>query len=193
MTNMMTEIRTSHRVSTSLVGKFLTFLGIEGRTMKDYAAADRILGFMSEGRSAQRWEENGVPPHAHTLMNYIMQFGTDLAEELAVKRDAAIAEANKVYVKTKTYKTKAYKASSFKVPAMRVLDWRLKYGLTQPRLDRLFGFTSRGRSCRLWEETGAPSYVEFFMAYVDKYGIDLAERLISERGQEIPVTGRGDR
>lgn len=192
MTKMMTEVRVSHRVSPSGVHKFLEFIGVGGRTTKDYAAADRILGFLSEGRAAMRWEENGIPPHVHTLMNYLMQFGTELAEEMAVKRDVSIAEAQKVYVKTKTYKTKAYKASSYKVPAMRVLDWRQKYILTQARLDRLFGFTSRGRSCRLWEETGAPAYVEFFMAYVDKYGIDLAESLIAERGQDIPVTGRGD-
>jgi len=192
MTKMMTEIRTSYRGDLSGVKKFLQFLGLDGTSTKHYVAADRILGFNSEGRAALRWEENGIPPHVHTLMNYLMRYGTDLAEELASKRDVVIAEAQKNYVKTKYYKTKALKASTFKVPAMRVLDWRQKHGLSQARLDRVFGFTSLGRSCRLWEDTGAPPYVEFFMAYVDKYGIELAESLVSERGQKIPLKATGN-
>ena len=59
-------------------------------------------------------------------------------------------------------------------------------GLTQEDVDRLFGFSSKGRACRRWEEegVGAPYYVTVLMAYADKYGLDLMRELADKFGSE---------
>ena len=157
----------------------------------DYEGIDRLLGFVSRGRSSRRWEENGVPTYADTLMAYIDEYGTDLAQEVITKRDAvyALAEAKSDAPK-KAWHVTALKASEFKVPPGTIIKFREKHGLSQTAFDRLFGFTSAGRSCRLWETKGAPPYMEVLLPYLDKYGLDLAYEMNDWRGGRPVKTKR---
>lgn len=72
-------------------------------------------------------------------------------------------------------------AGQFRIPAAQAWQWRVKHNLTQPAVDRLLGFTSLGRAARRWETDGAPPYVEVLMAYIDKYGPELAEAVAKKR------------
>lgn len=69
-----------------------------------------------------------------------------------------------------------------KTPPETIIAFRERYDLKQEDLDRLFGFTSKGRACRRWESEGAPYYVMILMTYVDTYGIEkmkeLSEKLV---------------
>lgn len=55
------------------------------------------------------------------------------------------------------------------------------HGLDQEGLDRLFGFSSKGRASRRWEQEGAPAYVGVIMAYIDQHGLALAQEMASQR------------
>ena len=151
------------------------------------SATDRLLGFNSKGRSARRWVENGLPPHVHTLMAFVDYYGADIAERIASERDAVLAAARDTQPDDTPYWVQPVSSNDFKVPAARVVEWRAAHGLLQRDVDRLFGFTAGGRSCRTWEDRGAPSYAEVFMAYVDAHGTALAMALVDERGQDIPL------
>jgi len=155
-----------------------------------YRRTDRILGFTSFGKAARRWLEAGIPPYVATLMDYVETFGPELAEELALKRDA-IVKAAEAKMPGKKWYIKAAKTDQFRVEGAIVFEWRNRHGLSQPMMDRMFGSTSRGRSCRLWETTAAPPYVEFFLAYAERYGMEFAFERVEERGQSIPTTARG--
>lgn len=69
-----------------------------------------------------------------------------------------------------------------KTPADRVIRFRQQHGLTTEELDRLFGFTSKGRATRRWESEGAPAYVEVAMTYMDKFGLKTAREIATARG-----------
>lgn len=64
-----------------------------------------------------------------------------------------------------------------------VVAFRENYGLDQAALDRLMGFTSKGRATRRWEAKGAPAYVGILFAYADAYGLALMEQMAIDRGQ----------
>lgn len=65
-----------------------------------------------------------------------------------------------------------------------VTDFRERHRLDQEAVDRLFGFSSGGRSCRRWERDGAPHYVSILMAYADQHGLALMEQLAASRDLE---------
>ncbi len=174
MSNVMTEVSVLTRTEPM---RSISFREAHDLTSR---GADRLLGFTGLGRACRRWEENGVPPHVDTLMAYVDRYGPEVAEEIATKRDAQIKAAFDAKPGTKGY-IHAVPAEEFKVPAMAIFNWRSSLGLPQRSIDRLFGFTSKGRACRLWEVKGAPPYVEVFKAYVDKYGLDLADEMAKAR------------
>lgn len=123
-----------------------------------FAATDRLLGFNSKGHSAKRWVLNGLPPHVHTLMAFVDYYGADIAEAIAQERDRALAAARDASADDRPYWIRSIRSDGFKVQAASVAAWRAALGLTQRQVDRLFGFTSGGRSSRTWEEKGAPSW-----------------------------------
>lgn len=71
--------------------------------------------------------------------------------------------------------------SGGKTPPERVVAFRQRHRLTTEELDRLFGFTSKGRATRRWEKEGAPAYVEVTMAYMDKLGLKTAREIATAR------------
>ena len=77
--------------------------------------------------------------------------------------------------------------SNPKTPKEAVTDFRERHRLDQEGIDRLFGFSSKGRACRRWESEGAPYYVTILMAYADTYGIAKMEELAASR--ELDPTG----
>lgn len=64
-----------------------------------------------------------------------------------------------------------------RTPAAAVRKFREQYNLTGEEMDRLFGFSSDGRTTRRWESAGAPYYVTLMIAYVNAHGIELMQRL----------------
>jgi antitoxin component HigA of HigAB toxin-antitoxin module len=62
-----------------------------------------------------------------------------------------------------------------------VKSFRQRHGLSSKDLDRLFGFSSDGRTTRRWEAEDAPPYVEVMIEYMDKHGIELAEKIAQRR------------
>lgn len=156
----------------------------------NYRATDRILGFVSQGKSSRRWLKDGIPPGVATLMAYIEEFGRDVAEELALKRDAIIEKGAEAMPGKKWY-IRPVKVDEFRVQPKDIFRSREKLKLSQPMFDRMFGSTSRGRACRLWEEKGAPPYVEFFLAYAEKYGAQFAFDQVEGRGQRIAKKALG--
>lgn len=63
----------------------------------------------------------------------------------------------------------------------RVRAFRERHDLSAEEMDRLFGFSSKGRSTRRWEAEDAPPYVEVLMAYMDAHGIKLARDIAKGR------------
>lgn len=70
---------------------------------------------------------------------------------------------------------------ALKTPASAVQDFRTRHRLDQEGLDRLLGFSSKGRATRRWEAEGAPYYVTILMAYADAYGLGKMEELAAAR------------
>lgn len=68
-----------------------------------------------------------------------------------------------------------------RVTTDEVIAFRERHGLDQAALDRLVGFTSKGRATRRWESQGAPAYVGVLFAYADKYGLEVMEQLAQIR------------
>lgn len=68
-----------------------------------------------------------------------------------------------------------------KTPAHLVRSFRESHELTTEAMDRLCGFSSKGRTTRRWESVGAPYYVTILMAYANKFGIGLMEKLATDR------------
>lgn len=68
-----------------------------------------------------------------------------------------------------------------RVTTEEVTEFRERHGLDQAGLDRLMGFTSKGRATRRWESQGAPSYVGVLFAYADKYGLEVMEQMAQIR------------
>lgn len=63
----------------------------------------------------------------------------------------------------------------------KVKKFRAEHNLDQAQLDSLMGFSSGGRATRRWEAEGAPYYVTILIAYADKHGVALMEKLAEER------------
>lgn len=63
----------------------------------------------------------------------------------------------------------------------QVKDFRSRHGLTAEEMDRLFGYSSKGRATRLWESNGAPTYVGVLMNYMDKFGLGVASKTADQR------------
>jgi hypothetical protein len=63
----------------------------------------------------------------------------------------------------------------------RVIDFRKRHGLTAEAMDELFGYSSMGRTTRLWESNGAPRYIGVLMAYMDRHGVKLAKDIANDR------------
>lgn len=74
-------------------------------------------------------------------------------------------------------------SDKMRVAPETVAAFREHYGLDQAGLDRLMGFTSKGRATRRWEAKGAPAYVGILFAYADAYGLALMEQMAANRGQ----------
>lgn len=74
-------------------------------------------------------------------------------------------------------------SDKMRVSPETVVAFREAYGLDQAGLDRLMGFTSKGRATRRWEAKGAPAYVGILFAYADAYGLALMEQMALNRGQ----------
>lgn len=76
-----------------------------------------------------------------------------------------------------------------KTPAAAVTDFRERHRLDQEAVDRLFGFSSRGRACRRWEAEGGPYYVTLLMAYADAYGLSQMELIAKSaiKGEKTPA------
>lgn len=72
-------------------------------------------------------------------------------------------------------------AAATKTPPSSVAAFRERHGLTAEQMDRLFGFTSKGRATRRWEAEDAPPYVGVLMAYMDAHGIRIAEKIAKSR------------
>ena len=72
-------------------------------------------------------------------------------------------------------------SDTLKTPPEAVVAFREAHGLDQSELDRLLGFSSGGRATRRWEAEGAPYYVTVLMAYADKFGIGIMEKLAQAR------------
>lgn len=75
--------------------------------------------------------------------------------------------------------------TNLKTPAEAVKAFRDRHHLDQEGLDRLLGFSSRGRATRRWEAEGAPYYVTILMAYADAFGLGKMEELAASRS--LPV------
>lgn len=71
-----------------------------------------------------------------------------------------------------------------RVSPAAVAAFRETHGLDQAALDRLLGFTSKGRATRRWEAKGAPAYVGILFAYADAYGLATMEQLAQSRELE---------
>lgn len=68
-----------------------------------------------------------------------------------------------------------------KTPPERIVAFREAFGLDQADLDRLLGFSSKGRATRRWESEGAPAYVEVLLTYLERHGLDEAEKIAKQR------------
>ena len=57
-------------------------------------------------------------------------------------------------------------------------------GLTKVDLELRLGFTkaSKGKNIRRWELYGAPPMASLLMAYMNRYGLDLAEEILAGDG-----------
>ncbi len=73
-----------------------------------------------------------------------------------------------------------------KTPAHEVREFRHRYGLSQPALGRLLGFTSNGMATYRWEREGAPYYVSLLIRLVDAYGIELITELADHGLAPVP-------
>lgn len=63
----------------------------------------------------------------------------------------------------------------------RVADFRKRHSLTAEAMDELFGYSSMGRTTRLWESNGAPRYIGVLMSYMDRHGLKLAKEIANDR------------
>lgn len=62
-----------------------------------------------------------------------------------------------------------------------VREFRSRHDLSAEEMDRLFGFSSKGRATRRWEAEDAPPYVGVLMAYMDVHGLNLAKDIAKGR------------
>lgn len=139
----------------------------------------RLLGFPSGSAAVYRWEINGPPGHVEVIMAYVDKYGPELAESIAKKRDDMLMSA---YDPDKHGKfKKSVRSSEFKVSAGDVWQWRTRHKLRQIDVERLMGYSSNGRTLIGWESRGAPPFFETLMAYFDKHGFELAEKLAGAR------------
>lgn len=62
-------------------------------------------------------------------------------------------------------------------------------GLSKVDLELRLGFTkaSKGKNLRRWELYGAPSMASILMAYMHRYGLDLANELLAGDGS-VPLS-----
>lgn len=119
-------------------------------------ALDGLLGFSSNGAAVGRWEREDAPYYVTLLFHLVDTHGIEELREIAKKGDWTTTRAD-------------------------VQAFRERHKLTGEQLDSLFGFFSKGRATRRWEdpmERGAPSYIKIMMAYCNKFGCDsLASKL----------------
>lgn len=73
--------------------------------------------------------------------------------------------------------------TTLKTPAAAIRDFRERHQIDQEEMDRLLGFSSKGRATRRWEAEDAPYYVSILMAYADVHGLDLMRKLADAREQ----------
>lgn len=131
----------------------------------DQPDMDRLLGFVSEGRTTRGWETGtGAPPYVELFIRYAEQYGLEVARTLADERAGL---GGKKQIKT---------------PGERVFRFRRLHNWDQAKVDRALGFAGQGRTSRRWEnDNEAPPYVEVLLRYMERYGVDTALQLADER------------
>lgn len=119
---------------------------------------EQMMGFGSNGTAVRRWEAVNAPYQIQLIFNLIEAHGIELAKKLAEK-------------------------GVERTERSKVREFRQRHNLSGEQLDRLFGFQSKGRATRRWEdplEKGTMPPVTLLMAYVDEFGWDELRRIADE-------------